>query len=77
MVVILWNNVKMSHLILTLCLLGNFHDFLSYADFFQNQFLKKNSFGNITSVKTVWILNQADLGPNCLQKFSAADTSRQ
>ena len=29
-----------SQVTLTLCMLGNFHDFLSSADFFQNEFQK-------------------------------------
>ena len=66
MVVILWNNVKMmSHLILTLCLLGSFHDFLLSADFFQNQFLKKKFF-------PVYYQCQNSLDPESGQMFFRA-----
>ena len=60
-----------------------FHDFLSSADFFQNQLFQKIlSDRNTTRVSNSLDPDQAahfvgpDLGPNCLQKVSADDTSR-
>ena len=57
------------------------HAFLSPADFFQNQlFEEKNQ--EYLQCQTVWILIrpdiyvEPDLGPNCLQRLSADDTSR-
>ena len=58
--------------------------FLSSADCFQNQlFFSKNYFRNITRASNSLDPDQArrfvgpDLGPNCLQRLSADDTSRQ
>ena len=54
---------------------------MSSADFFQNQLFLKNSFGNTIRVSNSLDPNQAgcffgpDLGPNCLQRLSADDTS--
>ena len=63
--------------------MGNFHAFLSSADFFSKSTFLKNSFRNTMRVSnslgpdqtrhSVW----SDLVPNCLQKLSADDTSRQ
>ena len=67
---------------LTLCLLGNFHAFLSSADFFLISTLSKNSFRNTIRVSNNLDLDQArqnvgpDLGPNCLQRLSAGVTRR-
>ena len=55
--------------------------FLSSADFFQNHFFQKNSFRNIIRVSNSLDPGQArhfvgpNLGPNCLQRLSANDTS--
>ena len=63
---------------LSLCLLGNFPCFnLSSADFFQNSFWNtirvSNSLNPDQARHFVW----PDLGPNCLQRLAADDTSRQ
>ena len=56
---------------------------LSSADFFQNELFSKNSFKNTIRVSKSLDPEQArysvgpDLGPNCLQRLSADDTSRQ
>ena len=56
-----------------------FHAFLSFVDFFQNQF-SKNSFRNTIRVTNIFDPDQVrnfvrpDLGPNCLQMISADDT---
>ena len=56
---------------------------LSSADFFQNELFSKNSFKNTIRVSKSLDPDQArysvgpDLGPNCLQRLSADDTSRQ
>ena len=53
------------------------------ADFFQNQLFRKKYFRNSTRVSNSLDSDQArqfvgpDLDPNCLQKLSAEDTSRQ
>ena len=58
------------------------HAFLSSADFFQNQLLRE-ILSQIPSVSNCLDPDQArhfvgpDLGPNCLQRLSADDTSRQ
>ena len=50
------------------------------ADSFQNQLFSKNSFRNMIRVSNILDPDQArhfvgpDLGPNCLQRFSADDT---
>ena len=52
------------------------------ADFFQNQLFGKNSFRNTIRMSNSLDPDQArqnvrpDLGPNCLQRLSADDTSR-
>ena len=67
----------------TLCPWEIFYAFLSSADFFQNHFFSKNSFMNTIGVSNSLDLDQAwhfvrpGLGPNCLQRLSADDTSRQ
>ena len=66
------------------CLLGNFHAFLSSADFFSSKstFLK-SSFSDTIRVSSSLNPDQAqhfvgpDLDPNCLLRLSAEDTSRQ
>ena len=69
--------------ILTFCQLGNFSCFLSSDDFFSKSTLSKNSFRNTIRVSNSLDPDQArhlvgpDLGPNCLQRLSAVDTSRQ
>ena len=66
--------------LLTHCILGNF---LSSADFFQNQLFEKNSFRNTIRMSNSLDPDQArrfvepDLGPNCLPSLSADDTGRQ
>ena len=58
------------------------HAFLSFTDFFQNQFFEKLFQEYNQGVKS-FDPDQArhfvglDLGPNCLQKLSADDTSWQ
>ena len=60
-----------------------FHAFVSSADFFQNYFFRKKSFRNTIRVSNSLDPDQArrfvgpDLGPKCLQRLSADDTSRQ
>ena len=57
--------------------------FLLYADFFQNQLFRKNSFRNNIKASNSLYPDQTqhfvrpDLGPNCLQRLSADDTTRQ
>ena len=63
----------------------NFHAFVSSADdfFFSKSFFFENSFRNTIRVSNSLDPDQArrfvgsDLGPNCLQKLIADDTSRQ
>ena len=54
---------------------------LSSADYFQNQLSPKILSGIPSECQTVWIQIRPDsvgpdLGPNCLQGFSADDTGR-
>ena len=62
-----------------LVLLLNFYDFMSSADFFQNQLFQKNLSG-LPSVSKSLDPNMAqlfvgpNLGPNCLQRLSADGT---
>ena len=68
----------------TFCPLRNFACFLSSANFFSKSTFSKNSF----SLRTTIIMSnsldpdqarhffRADLGPNCLQRLSADNTSR-
>ena len=57
--------------------------FLSSADFFSKSTFTKNSFRNTIRLSNRLDQDQArhlvgpDLGPNCLQRISADDTSRQ
>ena len=73
----------MHWLILLQPVLGNFACFLSSADFFSKSTFSKNAFKNIIRVSNSLDSDQArhfvgpDLGPNCLQRFSADDTDRQ
>ena len=66
----------------TLCLPGNFSCFLSSADFSLST-SSKNSFMNTIGISNSLDPDQArrfvepDPGPNCLQRLSADDTSRQ
>ena len=66
-------------LVLIICLLGNFACFLLS----QNQHFQKKSLRNTIRVSNILDPDQAqhfvgpDLGPNCLQRLSADDTSRQ
>ena len=55
------------------------HAFLSSADFFAKSTFLKNSFRNTIRVSNSSNPDQVgpDLGPNCLQRLSADDTSRQ
>ena len=60
----------------TLCMLGNFACILSSVDFLIN-FFKNNLSGIPSKCQTVWIQIRPDvvgpnLGPNCLQRLSAA-----
>ena len=56
---------------------------LSSVDFFQNQVFRKKFLQNAIRVSNSLDPDQArqnvapDLGPNCLQRYSADDTSRQ
>ena len=58
---------------------GNYSYFLSSADFFQNYFFSKNSFGNIIRLSNSLDPDQdrssvkLDLGSNCLQRPEADD----
>ena len=58
----------------THCLQGNF----SSTDFFQSQLFRKIISGILSECQTVWIQIRPDiyvgpdLGPNCLQRLSAA-----
>ena len=67
---------------ITICLLSNFHAFLTSADFFSKSIFSKNSFRNIIRVSNSLDPDQAqlyvgpDLGPNCLQRLSVDDTRR-
>ena len=67
---------------LTHCIVGNFA-FLSFADFFIINFLKKKSFRNTIRMSSSLDPEQVrrfvgpDLGPNCLPRLSADDTDRQ
>ena len=61
---------------------GDFAGFLLAADLFQNQLFRKKSFRNTIRVSNsldpdqVRCFVEPDLGPNCLQKLSADNTSR-
>ena len=56
------------------CLPSNFfHAFFSSADFFQNTTRVSKSFDADQTLCSIG----HDLGPNCLQRLSADDTSRQ
>ena len=67
---------------LTLCMLGNWHVFLSSADFFSKSTFLKNSSRNIIRVSNSLDPDQAlyfvrpGQGPNSLQRLSADDTRR-
>ena len=68
---------------LNLCMLGNFSCFLSSADFFSKSTFSKIFFRITIRVSNSLDPDQArhivgpDLGPNCLQRLSVDDTSRQ
>ena len=68
---------------LTLCLLGNFVCIFAVVAFFQNQLAWKQSFRDTIRVPNSLDPNLArhfvgpDLGPNCLQRCSTKDTSKQ
>ena len=68
-------------LFLTMCPLGNFHDFCRLLIFFKIKFLK-NSFRTTIRVSNNLDPDQArhfvgpDLGPYCLQRFSADEVKR-
>ena len=47
--------VKLTH-----CILGNFHTFLSSADFFQNELFGKILSGILSECQTVWTLIRPD-----------------
>ena len=55
------------------------HAFLLSADFIQNQLFQKNTFRVSNSLDPGQARHFVgpDLGPNCLQRLSADDTSRQ
>ena len=67
---------------LTSCHLEILPAFLLSAEFFQNQLFRKNSLMNTIRVSNSFNPDQTlhfvgpGLGPNCLQKLSADDTSR-
>ena len=60
-----------------------FHDFMSSADFFSKSTFSKNSFRNTIRVSNGMDPDQdrlsvgPDLGPNCLQRLTSDDISRQ
>ena len=59
-------------------MLGNFPFFLLSADFFLKSTFLKIISGIRSECKTVWIqIRPKDMGPNCLQKLSVDNTSRQ
>ena len=64
-------------------MLGNFACFFfTSADFFQNQHFQKilsgiSSVSNILDQDQAGLLVGPDLAPNCLQRLSADDTSKQ
>ena len=64
-------------------MLGNLHASLSSADFFPKSSFSKISFRNTIRVTNSLDPDQArhfvgpDLGPNCLQRLSADDSTRQ
>ena len=66
-----------------LCMLGNFSCFLLSANFFKNNLSRKNSFRNNIGLSNMFYPDQAqhfvrsDLGPNCLQRYSADNTIKQ
>ena len=81
MLIAFLKNVDISQL--TLCMLGNISCFLLSSDFFfSKSTLLKNSLMNTIIVSNSLDPDQArryvwpDLGPNCLQKLSADNTSR-
>ena len=64
----------------TLCLLGNFACIFVVYFFFQNDLFLKNSFRTAIRLSNSLDPDQSvgpDLGPNCFQRLSADDTSRQ
>ena len=75
-------NKNIGTYISTFCPLGNFSCFFDVCWFFSNQFFSKNSFRNIIRVSTrldpdqAWHFVRPDLGPSCLQRVWADDTSR-
>ena len=80
-----WNNFAYSYLIhwSTLWLLGDNFACFFVVFFFSKYFSVKNYFSNKISITNSLDPDQAQhfvglaLGPNCLQKLSAGDTSRQ
>ena len=69
--------------LLTLCMLGNFACFFVVCLFFSKLTFSKNSFRNTIRMSNSLDPDRArhfvgpDLGPNCLQRISTDDTSRQ
>ena len=54
------------------------HAFLSSADVFKINVFKKILSGTLSECQKFWIQIRTNiLGPNCLQRLSADDTSRQ
>ena len=76
-------DLNMTCLLLTLCLLGNVSPFLLSTNFFSKSIFSKNSFRKTIRVSSSLDQDHArnidghGLGPNCLQMLSAGDTSRQ
>ena len=65
----------MHKITVTLCILGNFYAFLSFADFFSKSTFWKNSYRNSIRVTNRLDPDQArhfvgpDLGPNCCKFY--------
>ena len=75
-----WNSLAQAQK--TICMLGNFLDFLSCAEFFQKTF-QQNILSEMSSeCHVAWIQIRPDffvgldLGSNCLQGLFAEDTNK-
>ena len=60
---------------LTVYPMGNFHAFVVFAIFFQNQLFKHILSGTLSEFHTLSV--SPDLDPNCLQRLSTDDESQQ
>ena len=78
---LLYHAFRINH-VLSLCMLGNFHDFLSAVFFSNPTFFLKNSFSNTIRLSNSLDPDQdrhsvgPDLGANCLQRLSTDDKSQ-